>query len=324
MSENSSASKHGTATYRIGAVCRLTGLSPHVLRVWEKRYRVVEPDRGANQRRLYDEADIHKLSLLKSLVDRGHAIGSIADLDVAALEQRLAQSSPMSRPGAARETPRLAFIGEGLTGLAESAMDGEVYDCVGRFGTEDAFRDAKIEPDVDVLVIEQDNLYPDSGAEADRLRARLRARFLVLVYAYGSRLAVDRLRSEHLAALRAPLDPAALNALIAWRFALAERSSITDDTLPGLAPARKFNNRELDYLATLGTDIACECPRHLAQLVDSLTRFEAYSAQCESRNNDDAELHAYLYRVTAQVRSRMEQALERVIEMENLATAPDS
>ena len=38
--------------YRIGAVCRLTGISQHVLRVWEKRYGVVYPERSESQRRL--------------------------------------------------------------------------------------------------------------------------------------------------------------------------------------------------------------------------------------------------------------------------------
>ena len=74
--------------YRIGAVCRLTGLSQHVLRVWEKRYAVVEPMRSETQRRLYSESDVNRLSLLKTLVDRGQAIGSIANLDTDELTPR--------------------------------------------------------------------------------------------------------------------------------------------------------------------------------------------------------------------------------------------
>ena len=38
--------KNEEPKYRIGAVCRLTGISQHVLRVWEKRYGVVEPVRS--------------------------------------------------------------------------------------------------------------------------------------------------------------------------------------------------------------------------------------------------------------------------------------
>jgi len=47
--------------YRIGAVCRLTGISQHVLRVWEKRYGVVRPLRSETDRRLYRESDVSPL-----------------------------------------------------------------------------------------------------------------------------------------------------------------------------------------------------------------------------------------------------------------------
>ena len=68
--------------------------------------------------------------------------------------------------------------------------------------------------------------------------------------------------------------------------------------------------------------VACECPRHLAQLISSLARFEAYSAECESRGQEDAALHSYLYTATSQARSAMENALARVVEMEGLSTKP--
>ena len=75
MSNSPPSSPNDEAKYRIGAVCRLTGLSQHVLRVWEKRYGVVEPERSETQRRLYRDSDVSRLSLLKALVDRGQAYG---------------------------------------------------------------------------------------------------------------------------------------------------------------------------------------------------------------------------------------------------------
>ncbi|MDF1741834.1 MAG: MerR family transcriptional regulator, partial [Verrucomicrobiales bacterium] len=61
--------------FEISAVARLTGISSHVLRVWERRYQVVEPNRSESKRRQYTEKDIQRLSLLKALVDNGHSIG---------------------------------------------------------------------------------------------------------------------------------------------------------------------------------------------------------------------------------------------------------
>ena len=63
-----------------------SGLTTHAIRMWEKRYGVVEPFRTDTDRRLYSENDIDKLRLLKSAVDAGHSISSIASLDRAELE----------------------------------------------------------------------------------------------------------------------------------------------------------------------------------------------------------------------------------------------
>lgn len=69
--------------YNIGAVSRLTGLSTHAIRAWEKRYGVVRPERSeTNNRRLYSEEDLEKLLLLKKATKLGFNIGVISDLSI--------------------------------------------------------------------------------------------------------------------------------------------------------------------------------------------------------------------------------------------------
>ncbi len=68
---------------------RLTGLTPDVIRVWEKRYEVVAPVRGPRGARLYSSADVARLRLLGQIVAGGHSIGDIAHLPAAELEQLL-------------------------------------------------------------------------------------------------------------------------------------------------------------------------------------------------------------------------------------------
>ena len=65
--------------------------------------------------------------------------------------------------------------------------------------------------------------------------------------------------------------------------------------------------------------VACECPQHLAELVTMLGQFEAYSADCESRQPADVTLHAYLYRVAGHARALMEEALATVAKAEGVA-----
>lgn len=68
--------------YPIGVVTRRTGLSPDVLRVWERRYSVVSPVRSPGGQRLYSAGDIEKLRLLRRLVEGGHRIASVAGLNL--------------------------------------------------------------------------------------------------------------------------------------------------------------------------------------------------------------------------------------------------
>lgn len=68
------------AQFTIKAVARRTGLTPHVIRVWEKRYAAVTPCRSGTNRRLYSEAETERLRLLRGATLAGHSIGSVANL----------------------------------------------------------------------------------------------------------------------------------------------------------------------------------------------------------------------------------------------------
>ncbi len=59
--------------YQVKQVAALTGLTPATLRVWERRYGVVAPVRSTGGYRLYDEAGVQRLIVMKALVDAGTA-----------------------------------------------------------------------------------------------------------------------------------------------------------------------------------------------------------------------------------------------------------
>jgi methanogenic corrinoid protein MtbC1 len=83
---------HDAFPLRTVATC--TGLTPDVIRAWEKRYGVVAPVRGARGARLYSSADIAHLRLLARVVGAGRAIGDVASLSRSALEQLVAVRAP--------------------------------------------------------------------------------------------------------------------------------------------------------------------------------------------------------------------------------------
>lgn len=99
--------------YPIRAVARLTGLSIDTLRAWERRHSVVKPRRN-DRGRVYTSADVERLKMLRELVARGHAIGSLADSSDARLAALLESAAPDE--GARADTPA-AGLGEALAAL---------------------------------------------------------------------------------------------------------------------------------------------------------------------------------------------------------------
>ncbi len=77
VQKNSEAKRHP-----IQVVSRRSGLTPDVLRAWEKRYSVVTPERSKGGRRLYSDGDIERLRLIREAVAGGRRIGQLAHLKV--------------------------------------------------------------------------------------------------------------------------------------------------------------------------------------------------------------------------------------------------
>ncbi|MEM6454228.1 MAG: MerR family transcriptional regulator [Acidobacteriota bacterium] len=75
----------------ISVVARRTGLQADLIRAWERRYGAVVPSRAENQRRLYSDADIERLKLLKQAIQEGRAIGQVANLSDEDLRSLIAE-----------------------------------------------------------------------------------------------------------------------------------------------------------------------------------------------------------------------------------------
>ncbi len=82
--------------YPINVVSKLTGLSSHLIRAWEKRYNAVEPSRTETNRRVYSDDAVEKLKLLKLLTSKGYSIGNIAPLTASKLKEMLGQPELMT------------------------------------------------------------------------------------------------------------------------------------------------------------------------------------------------------------------------------------
>ena len=100
--------------YSIGAVAKLTGLTVHNLRVWEKRHSAVETDRSESGRRIYSESALQRLKLLKHCVDNGFTIGNIANLSNSELQELVKEVRSADR--VQQRTPMLTAWAAGSAG----------------------------------------------------------------------------------------------------------------------------------------------------------------------------------------------------------------
>jgi DNA-binding transcriptional MerR regulator len=96
-----------TPRHPIRVVSRRTGLTPALLRAWEKRYSVVDPSRSEGGQRLYSDEDVHRLSLLHRAVEEGRNISQVAGLSTVEL-LALVEEDRVERRG-----PRLPEPSEG-------------------------------------------------------------------------------------------------------------------------------------------------------------------------------------------------------------------
>src|SRR5436190_11197500 len=81
------------AVLRIGEVSKRTGVSPDLLRAWERRYGLLQPTRSAGGLRLYSSDDVERVQLM-----RHHIAGGLATAEAAALALRGGTSESEDRP----------------------------------------------------------------------------------------------------------------------------------------------------------------------------------------------------------------------------------
>jgi DNA-binding transcriptional MerR regulator/methylmalonyl-CoA mutase cobalamin-binding subunit len=117
----------------IHVVSTRTGLSQHVIRAWEKRYRAVNPSRTGGNRRLYSDEDVERLILLKRAIQSGRSIGQIASLSTERLVSLI--EPDVSIPGPKTSNPegdsslqeRLQTCIETIERLDADALMDELY-----------------------------------------------------------------------------------------------------------------------------------------------------------------------------------------------------
>jgi len=123
------ADRPGEAEYTIAAVSKLTGVSCHALRVWERRYGYPVPRRSASGHRRYGLDQVATLKRLSELTQQGRSIG---DLIAQVLSGRLAvepvpEADPVAPDSAGSEVDDLlGYLLRGDLPAADACFDHAV------------------------------------------------------------------------------------------------------------------------------------------------------------------------------------------------------
>ena len=255
-------------------------------------------------------------------MDLGHAISAVAALSEEALRERLQVHQDRPQPVSA-DGRRLRVLVQGnalpfLVGYWKNEWDD--IEITGSHVSYADFEKDAIGLKPDVLVLEMPALQADRVAQLQGLAMQSGAKRTVVVYSFGMSSLLERLRKDGIITLRSPVTAEAL----AQACRIDGRATPRPLALPTAGealPARRFDDATLSAVTRLPTSIRCECPQHLADLLFRLNAFEAYSADCENRNEADAALHAHLHRETAKARVLLEDALEHLVRCEEIDLA---
>ena len=290
----------------IGAVSQLTQIPAHTLRKWESRHGIATPTRTETGRRVYTQAQVEELRLVKRLTASGHGLAHLAVLQLDELR---------ALAGLHEDVPEASVSALYLVGPNVGRMlvhfAGEVNRELGD-GLE--WLNKGVTPEGGIAVaIECTTLAEPTLTALETLATRV-ARVLV-VYAFAPRKAIARLQSAGIICTAAPHDEAAINALLESTPASDEKGAEGEGSG---GSHRRFANEELARIAALSPSIACECPNHIAKLLMDISAFEQYSLECVDTEPKDRELHNRLGAISAKARRLFEEALIQVAQADGL------
>jgi DNA-binding transcriptional MerR regulator len=83
-------------TYSIKELEQLSGIKAHTIRIWEKRHRIIEPQRTQSNIRYYSDFDLKKIINVSLLNTNGIKISKIADMSLEDMNQKVLEISALA------------------------------------------------------------------------------------------------------------------------------------------------------------------------------------------------------------------------------------
>ena len=316
-----------TTLLKIGTVSQRSGVPAATLRVWEARYGTFSPAKTKGQHRLYSDDDVLRATLIRRLIDQGHAASSIGRLGTPALNalllnRRTANGSPSQSEGDDGAVS-IAIVGLALATRIASKKFTLTFQSH-RVNITDVFADvahaAASDPQrtPEILLVKLNSLHATTPLDLHTMAARCGGPQVIVLYNFGPEHIVESLKCSGMLARREPISDSDLSELIQSARSMHTGLESGRSALAAQMRPPQYSEETLARVAAMPLTVVCECPRHVAEIISQLGSFEQYSKECLNASKEDVQLHAYLSSVAGSARTLFERALQVIADHEGI------
>ena len=328
--------------FRSGAVAKMAQMPVATLRIWEQRYQAIKPQTSSTGQRMYTKDDVERAQLLRQLTLHGQAIGVIAELTFAQLQDvanNLLQGPAKLGTASRRLNQKAHWVMVG-TSLADRVQQPLTPKLQTNSASLVSATLVDVYPDLaqaqqklaakgcDLLIWQTGSLDTNDLPALLVAQTVTGAKKLGVVYRFSNTISRGAFIDASVALLQEPNSDHVLNE---WLNSLQPNGEKDPTGLKaggspldilalaaGIDSPPKYSEAMLSAVIKHAPSLACECPQHVAQLLIQIASFEEYSASCVNKSPADAALHGYLKRVASASRTLFESALEKVALHEGL------
>lgn len=123
------------ATYSIKDIEKLTGIKAHTIRIWEKRYAIIDPDRTNTNIRTYSDDDLKKILNISILNKNGIKISKIVSMSDEEIGQKLLEhTSAKHEPSVYQDELLLHMVN-----MDEASFHQSLDKCITQEGFENTY-----------------------------------------------------------------------------------------------------------------------------------------------------------------------------------------
>lgn len=123
--------------FTISQVARFSGIKPHTIRIWEKRYDAVKPDRSEGNTRYYNNAQLRRLLNIASLRSSGYKVSELCVMPNEKLFHLIGKEAELSL-NESEEYYVSQLLSTGI-GYDESHFEKVFSQCELRYGLKDTY-----------------------------------------------------------------------------------------------------------------------------------------------------------------------------------------